>query len=148
MKYDVPSLLLILTVCFYTAGFFLIYEDKTYLPSNGIRQEHIVYTDNDGEEHEGDGLIEIEGIGSVLSYKDIYLSTLPFLIVSCILAKVVFNSTEEEKFMVYTNCILGLLLILLTNTSNILSTILYWLGIITASYATSYANKEKKHERK
>lgn len=140
MKHDVPSLLLLLAVCFYFVGVFLIYEDKTYLQRNGIQQEIVIYTDNDGEEHEEEGLIEIQGIGYVLRYKDIYLSTLPFLIVSCFLARVVFNSTDEVGFMLYTNCILGLLLIWLTTKGSAVSTILYWCGIIT----TSYANKKRQ----
>ena len=143
MKSDVSSLLLLLAVCFYIVGGFLIYEDKTYLQRNGIQQENVVYTDDDGEEHEEEGLIEIQGIGNVLRYKDIYLSTLPFLIVSCILARVVFNSTDEVRFMIYTNCILGLLLIWLTTKESAVSTILYWCGIITASYANK---KDNNHE--
>ena len=144
MKYDIPSLLLLLAVCCYIAGGFLIHEDKINMRNKSIHRETVVYVDDDGEECEVDGLIQIEGFGSVLSYRDVYLSTLPFLIVSCILARVIFNSADELRFMIYTNCILGLLLTILSTKSNIFSTILYWIGIITASFA----NKETKHERK
>ena len=101
---------------------------------DGVKREHVIGYNRDGEEYESEGLIEIEGIGSVLSYKDIYFSTLPFLIVSSILAKSLFGS-EDEKFLVYTNCILGVLLIVLTNKSYLTSTILYWGGIIAGSSA-------------
>lgn len=138
MKFDTTTLLLLLTLCLYLAGGFLINEDSDHL-----QRRSIVYTDRDGEEHEEEELIEIEGIGYVLTYKDIYRSTLPFLIISCILSKTIFNSDDEVRFMIYTNCILGLLLIWLTSKSNLPSTILYWGGIITASFTNK---KAKNHE--
>lgn len=134
MKIDVPYVLLLLSFCFYFAGICLIRQDDSNVKGNVIHQESVVYMDRDGEIQEDEGLIEIEGIGRVLSYLDIYLCTIPFLIVSCILGRVIFNSTDEVRFMIYTNCIIGLLLIWLTTKTNAISTILYWCGIITASY--------------
>lgn len=134
IQVDIPNLLLVLTISFYIIGGMLIRENVPYY-NKYIQQEHFILTDEEGEEYEDDGLIEIEGVGSVLSYKEIYQCTIPFLIISCILARVIFNSTDEIRFMIYTNCILGLLLIWLTTKSNIPSTILYWCGIITASFA-------------
>lgn len=128
IKVDVSTLLLFITLCLYLTGGFLIREEET-----SVQRESFVYYDSEGEEYEGEKLIEIEGIGKVLSYSDIYLSTLSFLIISAILAKVIFNNSSPEWFLIYTNCILGLLLIWLTTKSNVISTILYWCGIITAS---------------
>ena len=62
MKYDIFNILLLLAICFYTVGCSLIYEDKTYLQRNGIQQENVVYVDNDGEEHEEESLVEIQGL--------------------------------------------------------------------------------------
>ena len=128
---------LLLVIGFYLAGLFLIQQESGSLKNiDKIKQELVIYTDRDGEEHEDESLIEIEGIGKVLSYKDIYITTIPFLLASCVLAKVLFNSMDELRFMIYTSCILGLLLIWLTTKPNIVSTILYWCGIIAASSLT------------
>lgn len=133
-KFDIPTLLLFLTFSLYFIGGTLIKEDRDLLQKRGRIRESYVYTDQYGEEQAGEELIEIKGIGRVLSYKDLYFSTPVFLIISCILAKVIFNSTDEVRFMIYTNCILGLMLIWLTTKSNLPSTILYWCGIMTASF--------------
>lgn len=141
MKFDAQTLLLLLTLCLYLIGGCLIKEDR-----DSLHVEQFVYTDSDGEEHEEECLIEINGIGKVLSYSDLYFSTLPFLIFSCILARVIFNSTDEIRSMIYTNCVLGLLLIWLTTKNTAISTIFYWGGIITASFIPY--KKEGKYEER
>lgn len=144
MKTSSPPVMLMATIVFYVVGLFLIYEPNIEpLKHRGIiRQEQIIYTDADGEEHEDETLIEIAGLGPVLSYRDIYSAAVPFLIVACILGKVLFNSTNELRFMIFTNSILGLLLLWLTTKPNIISTILYWCGIITAYIYVEKTNKD------
>ena len=140
MNVDKPTVTLLTVFLFYLIGLFAIPNpDIGRAKRLGIiKQECETYIDNEGEEHEYEPLMEIVGYGHVLGYKDIYISTIPFLLVSCILAKIIFNSTDELRFMIYTNCILGLLLIILTSRQSILSTILYWCGIFTASYILHY----------
>lgn len=142
MKMIAPTILLLLVMAFYLFGLLLIPKQKTEsLKRHGmIKQEQIIYTDTDGEEREDESLIEVVGVGQVLTYRDIYWATIPFLIVACVLAKVIFNSTDEIRFMIFTTSILGLLLVWLTSKPNVVSTILYWCGIITASFIP------KKHE--
>lgn len=136
MKMFTPTVLLFLVVVFYLVGLFLIQKPNIEsLKQHGIiKQEQTTYIDKDGEEHEDKSLIEIVGFGQVLSYQDIYFATIPFLIVACVLAKVIFNSTDEIRFMIFTTSILGLLLVWLTSKPNVVSTILYWCSIITASF--------------
>lgn len=140
MKVDKPTVTLLIVFLFYLIGLFVAPNiDIDRAKRLGIiKQECEVYIDNDGEEHEYEPLIEIIGYGRVLGYKDIYIATIPFLLVSCILAKIIFRSTDELRFMIYTSCILGLLLIILTTRQSILSTILYWCGIFTAAYILHY----------
>ena len=142
MKFDVTLLLLILTMCLYFAGVFFIHEDETALSNYGIQREHTFYVDREGEEHEEEGLLEFEGIGKVLSYKDIYLSPFLLIIGSVFLAKALHINTNDISCLIYTNCILGFLLIWLTTRSNLTSTILYWLGIISAYFANEYGRKK------
>lgn len=135
MKHVNPSIILVLSVFLYLAGLFLIHKPNIeHLKHCGVvSQEQIFYYDSDGDEHESESLIEVRGIGRILTYTDIYIATIPFLIISLVLAKIVFNSTDEVRFVIFTNCILGVLLLWLTSQSNVISTILYWSGIISAS---------------
>lgn len=139
--------LLFLTVVFYTIGAFLMPQQSIEpLIAKGIaNQEEYTYMDSNGDEHEGETLVEFNGIGPVLTYRDIYFSTFSFFIISLIFARCVFNeemaNKEEPKFMIYSCCILGTLLVWLTRKGFILSTILFWLGIVTSYYALA---KDKK----
>lgn len=99
-------------------------------------QEQYAYYDSDGEEHEGQSLISVDGLGKILTYQDVYLVTIPMLILSCLLGRLLFNSRDELRFMIYTNCIIGAFLLWLTTKPNIYATILYWCGIISAHYAS------------
>ena len=131
-----PYIILLLAVLLYLAGLFLSYKpDIEHLKHCGVASQELrLCYDSDGDEYESESLIEIRGIGPILTYSDIYIATVPFLIISLVLAKVVFNSTDEVRFAIFTNCILGALLLWLTTKPNIISTILYWCGIITASF--------------
>ncbi|MDE6247524.1 MAG: hypothetical protein K2M41_06755 [Muribaculaceae bacterium] len=130
------SKLLILSIVFYIAGLFAMQKiDIEELKKTGAAEQEITtYINSDGEEQESESFIEIDGIGPLLTYKDIYLSVIPFTIISCILGRMIFNSTDEIRFMIYTNCIIGLLLVWLTTWANALSTILYWCGVIAGSF--------------
>ncbi|MBO4588404.1 MAG: hypothetical protein J5711_05830 [Bacteroidales bacterium] len=131
--------LLILTLVFYIAGiFFMKPTDIEGLKEKGVaQQEEYTYEDSDGDEHEGLTLISIAGVGKILTYKDIYISSVSIwllaMIIGCFLEKGV--ETEGEKlfkYIIISNCVLGVLLIRLTTKEFILSTIFFWLGIITA----------------
>ena len=139
MKMFTPNVIFILSALLYTAGMFFIHKPNIeHLKQRGIaNQEQLLNYDANGDEYESESLIEVRGIGRVLTYSDIYLATIPFLIISLVLAKIIFNVNnviDEGKFVIFTNCIFGLLLLWLTTKLNVISTILYWSGIIAASF--------------
>ncbi len=136
MKLFTPTAILILSVLLYSAGIFFIHKPNIeHLKQRGIaNQEQLLNYDANGDEYESESLIEVRGIGRVLTYYDIYIATIPFLIISLVLAKIIFNVNDEVKFVIFTNCILGILLLWLTTKLNAISTILYWSGIIAASF--------------
>lgn len=138
-----PSWSLALVLAFYFAGAFLIpKQDIQSLKDAGIaNQEEYAYTDSEGEEHEGETLIEFKGVGRVLTYSDIYLASIPMLFFSVIFAKFIFDDSKEMECMIFGNCVLGLLLIWLTSKDTIVSTILFWLGIFAAGYANQKPNE-------
>ena len=138
-----------LAVAFYLAGAFLIPKTNTeYLKEKGIaNQEEYTYTDSEGEEHEGESYIDIKGIGKILTYKDVYFSSIGMLFVALILCRILFGEDEyaehEMKCMIFANCIIGVLLIWMTSKETVVSTILFWFGIITAYITdTKVVNKE------
>lgn len=135
-KFQKVEFILILVVGLYIGGGFALPHTKEYIQDTGvIHQTEMIYADDEGEEREDVSLIEIEGIGKVLDYKNIYIeATISLLIISCLLGRVIFNSTDEIRFMIYTNCVLGILLLCLTTKPYMLSTFLYWCGIIVASF--------------
>ena len=51
------------------------------------------------------------------------------------------NNDEQIGWIIFGNCILGLLLLPLTSKGNIPSTVLFWLGIIAATFLKK-PNKE------
>lgn len=141
-------------IAFYIAGaFFMPHQNIVPLKKTDFaKQETYTYTDSDGEEHEAETLIEVDGVGSVLTYKDVYLSSIPFLVISLILARLIFNDDiadrNELRFWTYTNGVIGVLLIWLTKKQCIVSTILFWVGIITAYLAEKSIHKGKNVEQK
>lgn len=147
-----PTYLLCYAIVFYAIGlFFMPYQDVDRLEKSGFaKQETYTYTDSDGEEHEAETLIELEGIGNVLTYKDVYLSSIPFLVISLILARLIFNDDKadrnELRFWMYTNSVIGVMLIWLTKKSCIVSTILFWAGIVMAHFAEKSMRNRNEHQ--
>lgn len=138
---------LILALVFYFVGAVLVNQgDIDSLKEMGVvNQEEYTYTDSDGEEHEGETLMEVKGVGEVLTYKDIYSSSIPIFFAALILSSILFkgsNNGMQIKFIIFANCILGFLLIWLTTKQNIIPTILFWLGIISAASYKETNNEE------
>lgn len=127
---------IIFVLVFYFTGAFLMQSvDVESLKEMGIaKQEEYVYTDSNGDDHEGQTLIEIKGLGEVLTYKDIYLSSIPMFLLAALFGHFIFNKDDTINYAMLANCVLGVLLVRLTSTGNIISTILFWLGIIAASF--------------
>lgn len=128
----------LLPVVFYTVG-------VTFIGKNNIEplkrigyavQEEYSYYDRDGEEHEDETLIKIDGLGKILTYKDVYLESIPMFIYAVLFASLLNNGKLRNvgvvNCVIFANCILGILLISLTTRSNWGSTLFFWLGIISA----------------
>ena len=149
-----PVFWLILTLVLYFVGFFLIKSpDTRILKDAGLaEQEEYVVTDQDGEEYFTESLIDVKGLGKVLTYHEIYLSSIPLFFVSMFLGCIIFNGGEISttrmsiRHAIFANCILGLLLIWVTSKANIPSTILFWLGIFTAGISLMFEKKEIDQE--
>lgn len=129
---------LFLPVAFYTIGIFFI-ERNHIEPLKQLgyaEQEEYSYVDNDGEEHEAETLIKIDGLGKILTYQDVYLASIPMFILALIFGVFVSNgkleSVDEVKYVVFANCILGALLIWLTTRGNWIATLFFWFGIVAA----------------
>ena len=134
-----PMFWFIFTLVLYVLGFILMKSpDAAQLKEAGLaeREEYIV-TNQDGEESMAESLLDINGLGKVLTYKDIYLFSIPLFFASLFLGCIIFNGGEistsrmDMKHAIFANCILGILLIWLTSKANIPSTVLFWLGIFT-----------------
>ena len=128
----------LLPVVFYTVGVTFI-EKNNIEPSKRIgyaEQEEYSYYDRDGEEHEDETLIKIDGLGKILTYKDVYLESIPMFILALTFGYFFKNgkleNEDEIKYVIFANCILGILLISLTTRSNWGATLFFWLGIIAA----------------
>lgn len=131
----------LLPVVFYTVG-------ATFIEKNNIEplkrigyaeQEEYSYYDRDGEEHEDETRIKIDGLGKILTYKDVYLESIPMFIYAVIFASFssILNNGKLRNVgvfncVIFANCILGILLISLTTRSNWSATLFFWLGIIAA----------------
>lgn len=131
-------------ICYFVGVAFITPNDVDTLKKKGIsEQEEYTYIDNDGEEHEDKTLISIDGLGKVLTYRDVYFSALAMLVISMIAGRLSMGDKEEFKHMVFGNCIIGVLLIYLTTKSNIIATILFWAGVVFARM--TYSNNIKKN---
>ena len=129
---------LLLPVVFYFIGIAFI-ERKNIEPLKHLgyaEQEEYSYVDRDGEEHEGETLIKIEGLGKILTYQDLYFASIPIFVLALVFGLFVnegkFESVDEVKYVVFANCILGALLIWLTTKDNWIATLFFWLGIMAA----------------
>lgn len=146
MRIFSPSVLFFIAISFYLAGVFMMPKSNIdSLKQNGtIKQEQTIYYDNNGEEHESESLMTIKNLGPILTYKDIYFATIPFLVISLVLARIIFQSEDELRFGIYTNCIIGFLLLWITTAASIIPTILYWSGIVVASFIPFNRKKLKE----
>lgn len=149
-----PVFWLVLTFVVYLVGFILMKSpDVSQLRKSGLgeRDEYFV-TNADGEEYISESLIRIDGVGKVLTYKDVYLFSIPLFFASMFLGCIIFNGGEistskmDIKHAIFANCVLGLLLIWVTTKENILPTILFWLGIFTAGISLMFEKKEIDQE--
>lgn len=148
-----PMFWLILTFVIYVLGFVLLKSpDVSQLREYGLGERDSYFVTNaDGEEYVSESLIRIDGIGKVLTYKDVYLFSFPLLFASLIIGSIMFNggvstSRMDIKHAIFANCVLGLLLIWVTTKENIIPTILFWLGILTAGVAALADGKPKDTE--
>ena len=139
---------IILTLVFYFAGAAMIKKaDVEHLKKKGLAtQEEYTYYDSEGEEHEGETLIEVHGLGTVLTYQNIYHASVILILPAIIIGTIVFGKgIDEIKCAVFANCIIGLFLIYLTTKEQILSTALFWLGIIAATFIDNSPTQERSH---
>lgn len=127
---------LLIPLAFYFTGFFLIEPtDIEQLRAEGVAEkEEYVYTDSEGEEHEGQTLITVKGLGEVLTYKDVYMSSIPLFILSMIFGKIALNSDNELGCAAFANCIIGVFLLWLTSRTTIISTAMFWAGILSVGF--------------
>lgn len=141
---------LFLTLVLYFTGAFLIKSPDTgILKDAGLaEQEEYIVADQDGEEYFTESLIDVKGLGKVLTYKEIYLFSIPLFFASMFLGCIIFNGGEistsrmDIKHAIFANCILGMLLIWVTSKENILPTVLFWLGIFAAGIGLTFDKKE------
>lgn len=147
-----PVFWLVLTFVVYLVGFILMKSpDVSQLRKSGLgeRDEYFV-TNADGEEYISESLLRIDGVGKVLTYKDVYLFSIPLFFASMFLGCIIFNGGEISttrmsiRHAIFANCILGLLLIWVTSKANIPSTVLFWLGIFTAGISLLFEHKENE----
>lgn len=143
------GLLMFIPLVFYFAGAFFIHRaDVEKLKKMGVaEQEEYTYYDSEGDEQEDETLISIIGIGDVLVYENIYFASIPLFFIAMIIGMVVYrdmDSKHELEHVVFANCILGLLLIRLSLPKNIIPTILFWLGIISAYIGLGVIDNREK----
>lgn len=149
-----PMFWLILTFVIYVLGVILLKSpDVSQLREYGLGERDSYFVTNaDGEEYISESLIRIDGVGKVLTYKDVYLFSIPLFFASMFLGCIIFNGGEistskmDIKHAIFANCVLGLLLIWVTTKENIIPTILFWLGILTAGVAALADGKPKDTE--
>ena len=150
-KFEFYTSMLVLSIIFYTIGAFCMNRQNIdYLESIGVaEQKEYTYTDSEGDEHEGETLIDLQGVGKILTYRDVYLSS-PVLfvfaiVIGCFSTGQQPTETDSDRqldFVVFMNCILAYFLIRLTTHDNLYSTIFFCLGILTAGIRNS--NSESK----
>ena len=101
-------------------------------------QEEYTYVDRNGVEHEDESLIKIDGLGKILTYQDIYLSSIYMFVLAIVFGLLMNEGTlegvDQFKYVIFANCIIGALLVLLTTSDNWIATVFFWLGIIAAYF--------------
>lgn len=139
-----PLYPLILAIVLYTIGILLIPQsDFSVLKKyNLAEQDEYTYYDSDGEEHEGSSLVVIANVGKILTYKDVYFMSLYIFVLAMFFGSIIMGkgpkttSLESLQHIIFANCILGVVLIILTQKQTILPTIFFWFGIISAYIAS------------
>lgn len=144
-KFNKTSLFLILALVFYFVGIcFIKPNDIESLKKRGIaQQEEYYYEDEFGDEYEGETLVEIKGIGKILTYNDIYYAAIPMCIISLVMGMIFFGK-EKYQNAIIANGVLGLLLIWITSKGTIVSTILYWLSLVSLHLVIKTDKKDNK----
>lgn len=151
IKFEYYTSMLILSIVFYTIGILCMNRQEVdYLKHIGIaEQNEYTYTTSDGEEHEGETLIDIQGLGPILTYRDVYLSSPALfvfaIVIGCFSTGQQPTKTDSDRqldFVVFMNCILAYFLIRLTTHENLYSTIFFCVGILAAS-TRNYGKKSK-----
>ena len=144
-KFNKTTLFFILTIVFYFVGVcFIKPNDVDSLKKQGIvQQEEYYYDDEFGDEQEDETLIDIKGIGKVLTYKNIYYAAIPMCIISLVMGMIFFGK-EKYQNAIIANGVLGLLLIWITSKGTIVSTILYWLSLVSLHLVIKTDKKDNK----
>lgn len=137
--------LLLIPVVLYIVGLaFIKPTNIEHLKNKGVaQQEEYYYEDEFGDEHEGETLIEIKEFGKILTYKDVYLATIPMFLISIIMGMIFFGK-EKYQNAIIANGVLGLLLIWITSKGTIVSTILYWLSLVSLHLVIKTDKKDNK----
>ncbi len=131
------SWILLFPIAFYVSGLFLIpNENIDHLKRIGYAEQHeYTWYDSDGEEHEDETLITIDGVGRILTYKDLYFSAITLFVPALVLGGIVFGQRVNGiKCLIFCNCLIGVTLLKLTTSQHLTSTILYWTGIAAAFF--------------
>ena len=151
-----PIFWLILAGVLYFVGFILIDNpDSSYLSEAKFGGREVAFVaDHDGEVYLSESS-DVEALGKVkvFTYQDVYLFSIPLFFASMIIGCIVFNgevstSSMDIKHIIFANCILGFLLLEVTTKENIIPTILFWLGILTAGISLMFEKKEITRKNK
>ena len=137
------SWLLLITVVLYFAGLaFIKPTNIEFLKNTGIaQQEEYIYENEFGDEYESETLIDIKGIGKVLTYKDVYFAAIPMFLISIIMGMILFGNEKYENAII-ANGVLGLLLIWITSKGTVIATILYWLSFVSFNFILKIDKKD------
>ena len=83
---------------------------------------------------------KLEAAAGIISYKTLYLAPILLNFLAMFIGGFVlndgevFNNPDQFKYAVFSNCILGSLLVFMTTEETIVPTILFWLGILAAHH--------------
>lgn len=139
-----PGYTILLAFLLYSVGVCFIAEEKPQHilgETTIVPRKEYVYTDSEGEEHESKTLIEMRGIGKIITFKDIYLSAVSLMIPILIVGRITLGNSNELQHLLFGFCIIGVFLVWVSTKHNTLSVILYWLCIMTLSLLN---NNDKK----
>lgn len=130
------SWLLILSVVLYFVGAaFIPNESVERLKSLGYAEQNdYTWIDHGGEEHEDRSTLKIEGVGKVLTYRELYSFSCVLIIPILLIGRWLFGKSQDElRTIIFGNSLIGIGLIVVSTKAHLMSTIMFWLGIIAAS---------------